>query len=139
MKTVQEDPIETYRLLTCAICTTHDCCFHGQLISYILLIADLDRCEIIPEVVDDSTPWPENEPCGEDCYFTQVVLLTLTLLTKMRDGDPTTDEAGVWTEEEIALLEACVRIQGKSDRTSCLAAVGLGKPCTKVNCSFNSN
>jgi hypothetical protein len=29
VKNVQEDPLETYRLLTCYICTTHDCCFHG--------------------------------------------------------------------------------------------------------------
>jgi len=29
MKAVQEDPIETYRFLSCPICTTHDCCFHG--------------------------------------------------------------------------------------------------------------
>lgn len=29
MKPVQEDPIETYRFLSCPICTTHDCCFHG--------------------------------------------------------------------------------------------------------------
>jgi hypothetical protein len=29
VKNVQEDPLETYRLLTCSICTTHDCCFHG--------------------------------------------------------------------------------------------------------------
>ena len=29
MKNAQEDPIETYRFLSCPICTTHDCCFHG--------------------------------------------------------------------------------------------------------------
>ena len=39
---------------------------------YDLAYLDLDRCELIPEVVDDSTPYPENEPCSEDCYLTQV-------------------------------------------------------------------
>jgi len=29
MKNAQEDPVETYRLLSCPICTTHDCWFHG--------------------------------------------------------------------------------------------------------------
>jgi hypothetical protein len=62
VKTVQEDPIETYRLLTCSICTTHDCCFH-----------ELDRCEIFPQVIDDSTPFVENEPCSEECYLRQVL------------------------------------------------------------------
>src|SRR5436305_4125875 len=42
------------------------------------------------------------------------------------------DDAGIWTDEEISLLEACVRIQGKIDRISCLASVGLAKPCNKV-------
>ncbi len=41
-------------------------------------------------------------------------------------------DPGVWTDEEISLLEACVRIQGKIGRISCLAAIGLGKPCDKV-------
>jgi hypothetical protein len=30
MKNSQEDAIETYRFLSCPICTTHDCCFHGM-------------------------------------------------------------------------------------------------------------
>ena len=32
MKNSQEDAIETYRFLSCPICTTHDCCFHGMTI-----------------------------------------------------------------------------------------------------------
>jgi len=42
------------------------------------------------------------------------------------------NDVGVWNEEELSLLEACVRIQGQSGRVSCLAAVGLGKSCTQV-------
>lgn len=44
----------------------------------------------------------------------------------------TPNDPGLWTEEELSLLEAAVRIQGSNNRVSCLAAVGLGKPCVKV-------
>lgn len=34
---------------------------------------DLDRCERLPpKVVDDSMPYPENEPCSEECFLRQV-------------------------------------------------------------------
>jgi hypothetical protein len=75
VKNIQEDPTETYRLLTCSICTTHDCCFH-----------DLDRCEVLPNVVDDSTPFAENEPCSEECYLRQVTPSSHLFLTEARCG-----------------------------------------------------
>jgi len=43
------------------------------------------------------------------------------------------NDSGVWTEVELSLLEACVRIQGPSHRVCCLAALGLGKPCNQVD------
>ena len=71
VKPVQEDPIETYRFLSCPICTTHDCCFHGNS-TLVTTNTDIDRCEFLPNVVDESTPYPENEPCGDDCFLHQV-------------------------------------------------------------------
>jgi len=41
-------------------------------------------------------------------------------------------DTGTWTDEDLSLLEACVRIQGRVERISCLAALGLGKRCDKV-------
>lgn len=133
VKNVQEDPTETYRLLTCSICTTHDCCFHGLFFFNDLLILDLDRCEILPKPVDDSMPFPENEPCSEDCYLLLVFPISGNYVdSKLRDSSRPVSDSGIWTEEEISLLEACIRIQGQLDRISCLAAVGLGKSCDKV-------
>jgi hypothetical protein len=91
---------------------------------------DLDRCEVLPSIVDDSTPYAENEPCSEDCYLNQIHPND-SITNKMRDNPSMTD-LGPWTDEEMSLLETCVRIQGKSDRISCLAAIGLGKSCYKV-------
>jgi hypothetical protein len=48
------------------------------------------------------------------------------------------DDHCTWTEEDLSLLQAAVRIQGKSDRISCLAALGLGKPCDKVHAKLIS-
>jgi hypothetical protein len=94
---------------------------------------DLDRCEILPKPVDDSMPFPENEPCSEDCYLHLVFPVSGNYIdSKSRDSSRPITDAGIWTEEEISLLEASVRIQGQIDRISCLAAVGLGKSCDKV-------
>jgi hypothetical protein len=70
-KSAQVDPIETYRILCCAICATHDCPFHGLSKNQaILLTIDLDRIEGLPTIVDDSKPYEETEPCSDDCgYF----------------------------------------------------------------------
>jgi hypothetical protein len=35
---------------------------------------DIDRCEVLPETVDDSMPYPENEPCSEECFLHLVYL-----------------------------------------------------------------
>jgi hypothetical protein len=46
------------------------------------LTVDLDRCEVLPRGVDDSTPYRENEPCSEECYIVRVqrwVKLSLTV------------------------------------------------------------
>jgi hypothetical protein len=35
---------------------------------------DIDRCEVLPTPVDDSMPYPENEPCSEECFLLQVTI-----------------------------------------------------------------
>lgn len=66
-----------------------------------------------------------------------ICILFVIRLTVQPEKDRTVYNCGIWTEEENSLLEACVRIQGQSDRVSCLAAEGLGKPCNRVQNLFS--
>jgi hypothetical protein len=50
----------------------------------------------------------------------------------MRESSKPVIDPGSWTDDETALLEAAVRIQGKVERIPCLASIGLGKPCDEV-------
>ena len=67
-----QDAVSTYARLFCQICTMHMCPFHS--VSNGRRSADIQNQEVPPTLCDESTPYPENEPCGEECYLNSVTL-----------------------------------------------------------------